>query len=88
MSHLYIHRPHARNAANLKVVNDQGVELSVAFNDSAGAMQHLGRVSLARFTGPKFSQMIGEEQYHVTAEDLLEALAGHLGYEVRRKEAP
>lgn len=85
MSHLYIHRPHARNAANLKVVNDQGIELSVAFDDSAGAMEHLGRVSLAHFNGP---QMIGEEQYHVNAEDLLEALAGHLGYEVRRKEAP
>lgn len=83
---LYVYRPFTLNAANLKVVNEEGVELSVAFDDSAGKMHHLGRVSMARFKGNK---MLGEESPVYSDEDFLKALAEHLGYEVTKKtEAP
>lgn len=79
---LYINRPRSMNAACLKVVNDQGVELSFAFDDSAGAMHHLGRVSVATYVG---DTPVKADRPIYSDEDFLRALAAHLGFEVTRK---
>lgn len=40
MSNFYIHRPQRTDEAIFKLINDQGDELSVAFDDSCGVLAH------------------------------------------------
>ena len=83
MTNMYVYRLFSADRAVLKVFNEAGEELSVSFDDSCGAMHHLGRVRMARFM-PNDGSEIGEETFGVTAEDLLQSLAAHLGYKVEK----
>ena len=90
MSQFYVCKGLNAGSACLKIVNDRGVELSVAFDDSCGCLPTLSRVSMATFvlltaSGPKMEEQVGEEIYHVSAEDFLESLAKHLGYSVSKE---
>lgn len=86
MSSFFVHKHISAGYANLKIFNNSDEELSVSFDDSAGAMLHRSRVSMARFSGPKMSDMIGEEKFHPTAEEFLKMLAAHLGFDVVPKK--
>lgn len=80
---IYIVRPYQKGHACLKVMNSRGEELSVSFDDSAGALHDLSRVSMARFNGPRYHRdMIGQEEPVYSPYELLKALADHLGYEL------
>lgn len=67
---------------NLKVLNEAGDELSLAGDDSCGVFPHNSRLQLAVFA--KNNERVGEEQYYVTPESFLKALASHLGYKVEK----
>lgn len=68
----------------LKVFNANGDELSLSGDDSCGAMKHLSRVSLAIF--PEGGNRMGQDEVlHVTPEELLKNLAGHLGYTIKKE---
>lgn len=67
----------------LKVFNKDGDELSLSGDDSCGAFEHLSRISLAIFRSGGH-EMVGGEVFHVTPEELLRNLAGHLGYTVTK----
>lgn len=87
MNTLYVHS-HVKHmgqkgAACLKVFNEANEELSFAFDDSCGALQHLSRVSAMVYDAK--DQPKGDEQYVAGAEGFLLALANHLGYTVTKK---
>lgn len=88
MSEFFVSKPPMNGAACLKIVNDDGVELSVAFDDSCGCLPNLDRVSMVRFRGhgPQATSSLEDEAFHVTAEDFLTKLADHLGYNLTKKE--
>lgn len=86
MNDLYLSRPFATNCACLKVLNERGEELSVAFDDSCGALKHLGRVSIAVFKSAESSENVRDEVFCVGAKELLEELALHLGYTLTKAE--
>lgn len=70
----------------IKVENENGIELSIAADNSCGAMKDLGRISMARFDNNlSISPRVGEEVFHVTAEEYLEALADILGYDLKKR---
>lgn len=77
----YVHGQIRPNQVCLKILNAAGEELSVAFDDSAGALKHLGRVSVARFKG---DHTIEPDRPLWDAEDFLQELARHLGYQVTK----
>lgn len=69
--------------ACLRILNDKGEELSLAFDNSNGTMKTLGRVSMMRFKG---DEILAEEVYRVSNEEFLQVLAAHLGFTVTKKE--
>ena len=79
----------------LKVINSEGRELSVSFQDPlAGAVPMLDRVMMAGFTEPVESlEKKGKDlEEHLTLkvdyaseEDFLHALADHLGYDLVKR---
>lgn len=78
---VFFFRPFNMNLNCLKVYNKDGDELSLSGDDSCGALHHLSRTQLAIF--PQGSNtMQGDEVFHVTPEEFLINLAGHLGYKV------
>jgi hypothetical protein len=71
----------------LKVENDQKMELSLAIDNSCGAMDVMSRISMAKFDLKKSGiGRVNEEEYYITAERFLEALADHLGFKLVPKE--
>lgn len=80
----FIHSRSNEKHACLKILNDAGEELSVAFDDSCGAMLHLGRASFARFGAN--NECLREDSPLYGAEDFLLLLAEHLGYVVAKRE--
>lgn len=77
----HIVRPTSRYSACLKFINEGGLELSFAFDDSAGAMNHLGRVSMALYNGEDLLKTDGVWD----DVEFLKMLADHLGYELVKK---
>lgn len=67
----------------MKIVNDQGEELSLSGDNSCGGMPNLGRMSIAMFD--KEDDFMMPEVYAPSVKDFLELLAEHLGYDVRPK---
>lgn len=82
---VFFYRTDISNLNCLKVFNQEGDELSLSGDDSCGAMKHLARCQMAIFPEGG-NTMRGDEVYHVSPEELLKNLAGHLGYTVTKKE--
>jgi len=68
---------------NFSVVNDEGVRLSVAADDSCGALNHHGRVSAQLINADGTDN--GDEVLYLTPKAYLFALADLLGYTVSKK---
>ena len=89
MSNVYFEKPirsQYGNAANLKIVNDDGEMLSIAGDDSCGAMPKLGRVTMLRYN--QEYRALSAEMFAPTAVDILVELATHLGYRIEPKSTP
>lgn len=84
MAYFYIHKDR-RYEAVLKVINDQGDELSVSFDDSCGKLAHLSRARMATFPNGS-DQMRGEEVLGPTALEFIQTAAAHLGYYLVNKD--
>jgi hypothetical protein len=80
---VFFFRPVDLNHSCLKVFNASGDELSLAGDDSCGAMTHHARCQLAIFPAGGHTMMKDEIMY-VTPEELLNNLAAHLGYTVQK----
>ena len=80
---MFFAKTHNANSACLKIINDDGFELSLAGDNSCNTIRNMGRLSLATFIGPMAKDIVGEEKFGVNAEEFLKALANHLGYEVK-----
>ena len=85
MSEIYFAKTTNSGQACLKIINESGIELSLAGDDSCGTSEKLWRTSLARFKGPLTADMIEHEQFAITPEDFLKTLADHLGYNIVKK---
>lgn len=81
---VFFYQPTDLKHSCLKVFNKTGDELSLAGDDSCGALRHHARTSLCIFPEGGHEQQ-GEVVTHVTPAALLHKLAAHLGYTLRRK---
>lgn len=84
MAHFYILK-NRRYEAILKLINDQGDELSVSLDDSCGALPHFSRARMATFPAGS-DQMQGEEVLGPTALEFIQTAAAHLGYYLVNKD--
>ncbi len=81
MANIFAARNFTNSQACMKVINDEGLELSLAFDDSQIGGD-LIRTSLAVFD--QYDTFLSEV-HAITAEEYLEALAKHLGYVVTKQ---
>jgi hypothetical protein len=85
MSYMYFKKPNGSiSHCNLKIFNDDGIELSLQGDDSCGAMKESSRITAALFAGENLADMLGDEIFGPSAEDFLHILAKHLGYTVEK----
>lgn len=82
---MFISRITSQDRACLKVINQQGAELSVAFDNGHGGMHGgLTRARMAVFANETDSQPVSDEVFSPSPEEFLQALAEHLGYKVQK----
>lgn len=79
---LFFYKPFSLSHNCLKIYNAEGDELSLAGDDSCGSSVHLVRTQLAIFKADNPHKIFQDEVFHVTPEEFLHNLAGHLGYKV------
>ncbi len=84
MSHMYLVKDMPRGNGCLKIINNANDELSVAFDDSAGAFNELSRSDMMLFPNSSTCMRDGTDLGYGDPENLLLALANHLGYTVTK----
>jgi len=83
MAHFSIPKTPA-GLVNVSVINDAGVRLSLAADDSCGALKDHGRIS-ALLIDDATDMDMGGEVYNITPKAYLFALADLLGYTLTPK---